>query len=187
MATSISFSAAWPCHRGLRIWQLAQLLLVEQSGTISERVGDHFRADEHAFRLGQESRTMTRVGLLVVGAVLAVVGMVYGLRTGLYERVFPPAPPDVAASLSIDCDQVQFPLTVQPNTSTCGVILEKRERRRTCAPTRRKRLSDQWPKALRESRRLSVQAHEHRKSPDDQRVDVDSNQLSVAACKGEGS
>src|SRR6476660_1479014 len=32
--------------------------------------------------------TMTRVWLFV-GAVLAVVGMVYGWRSGLYERIFP--------------------------------------------------------------------------------------------------
>jgi hypothetical protein len=50
-------------------------------------VGDD-EADAHAFRLGQESRTMTRVGL-IVGAILAVVGTVYSWRTGIFERVFP--------------------------------------------------------------------------------------------------
>jgi hypothetical protein len=112
-------------------------------------VGDH-EADAHAFQLGQESKTMTRVGL-VVGAVLAVVGAVYGWRTGIYERVFPPAPPVVAASLSIDCDQVQFPLTVQPNTSTCGLVLEKGKASYLCTD-KAKTTADQWPRALRESR-----------------------------------
>jgi hypothetical protein len=125
------------------------LLLVERSGTIGERVGDH-EADAHAFQLGQESRTMTRVAL-VVGAVLAVVGAVYGWRTGIYERVFPPAPPVVAASLSIDCDNVQFPLTIQPNTSVCGLVLEKGKAPYLCSdkaqPTKA-----QWPRALKESR-----------------------------------
>jgi hypothetical protein len=146
MAISISFFCSVATLCALGIWRLEQLLLVERSGTI---VGDH-EADAYAFQLGQESKTMTRVAL-VVGAVLAVVGAVYGWRTGIYEHVFPPAPPVVAASLSIDCDQVQFPLTVQPNTSTCGLVLEKGKASYLCTD-KAKTTADQWPRALRESR-----------------------------------
>src|SRR4029450_6648513 len=182
MQISISFFCSVASLCALGIWRLEQLLLVERSGTI---VGDH-EADAYAFQLGQESKTMTRVAV-VVGAVLAVVGAVYGWRTGIYEHVFPPAPPVVAASLSIDCDQVQFPLTVQPNTRHVRAGSGKRE---GVIPVHRQGENDCRPVAQgppREPSWLSVQAHEHRKSPDDQRVDVDSNHVSVAACKGEGS
>jgi hypothetical protein len=93
---------------------------------------------------------MTRVAL-VVGAVLAVVGAVYGWRTGIYERVFPPAPPVVAATLSIDCDNVQFPLTIQPNTSVCGLVLEKGKAPYLCSD-KAQPTNAQWPRALKESR-----------------------------------
>jgi hypothetical protein len=93
---------------------------------------------------------VTRVWLFV-GAVLVVVGMVYGWRTGLYERIFPASPPVVDASLSIDCDKVQFPLTVQPNTSICGLVLEKGKAPYLCSD-KAQATSAQWPRALRETR-----------------------------------
>jgi hypothetical protein len=93
---------------------------------------------------------MTKLGL-VVGAILAVVGTIYGWRAGIYERVFPPAPPVVAASLSIDCERVQFPLNVQPNTSMCGLILEKGKAPYLCSD-KAQATNVQWPRALGESR-----------------------------------
>jgi hypothetical protein len=77
--------------------------------------------------------------------------MVYGWRTGLYERIFPPSPPVVDASLSIDCDKVQFPLTVQPATNTCGLILERRKAPYVCSDKVQTE-NAQWPRMLRESR-----------------------------------
>jgi hypothetical protein len=93
---------------------------------------------------------MARVAL-VGGAIVVVAGAIYGWRTGIYERVFPPAPPVVAASLSIDCDQVQFPLTVQPNTSTCGVVLERGKASYQCSD-KPQTANNQWPRALKEGR-----------------------------------
>jgi hypothetical protein len=93
---------------------------------------------------------MTRLGL-VVGAILVVVGSIYGWRAGFYESVFPPAPPVVAASLSIDCERVPFPLTVQPHTSVCGLILEKGKAPYLCSD-KAQATNVQWPRTLGESR-----------------------------------
>jgi hypothetical protein len=93
---------------------------------------------------------MARVGV-AVGAILAVVATVYGWRAGIYDRIFPPAPPAVAASLSIDCDQVQFPLTVQPNTRMCGLVLETGKASYQCSD-KAASTNDQWPMALGENR-----------------------------------
>jgi hypothetical protein len=93
---------------------------------------------------------MMRAGLFV-GVILAVVGAVYGWRTGIYERLLPPPPQVVDASLSIDCDYAQFPLTVQPGTNMCGLILERGKAPYVCSD-QAQTANAQWPRTLRVSR-----------------------------------
>jgi hypothetical protein len=86
----------------------------------------------------------------IVGVILVLVVVAYGWWMGGYERMFPASPPAVAASFRIECADARFPVILTPNTTMCGLILEKGKTRYAC-PEVVQPADFAWPRVLQQS------------------------------------